>query len=176
MKSRFIIFFSLVCLFLAGCSKRSNVTTSSVPADSFRLSVSDVFADGDERVCSVTIESGQRPRISLNEGSNSYGSWPAGEQSPEGRVYREWVASFVVSAVHPNGSDKHYVKTKIRSGSGVTVTEVHEIAAPEASDKVMGVTIRDGVYKLGAPLVIGKYRGRDLILLVRPEVIQTAAK
>jgi hypothetical protein len=176
MKSHAIIVFSLVCLSFSGCSKRSDVATHSLPADSFRLSVSDVFADGDERVCSVTIESEQRPRVSLTEGSNSYGNWPAEEQSSEGRTYREWVASFAVSAVNPNGSDKHYVKTKIRSGSGVTVTEVHEVPAQEPLDKVMGVTIRDGVYKLGAPLVIGKYRGHDLNLVVRPEVIQTVAR
>lgn len=46
----------------------------------------------------------------------------------------------------------------------------------EALDKVMVVTIRDGVYKLGTPLIIGKYRGRNLELLVRPEVIQTVAR
>jgi len=91
-------------------------------------------------------------------------------------MYRQWVASFAVSAVKPNGSDKQYVKTKIRSGSGVTVTEVHEVPQQEALDKVMAVTIRDGVYKLGAPLIIGKYRGRELELLVRPEVEQTAAR
>ena len=148
----------------------------AIPADSFRLSVSNVFADGDEHVCSVMIESARKPRVSLVEGSNSYGDWPAEGELAQDGAYREKVASFAVSAIKPNGSDKHYVKTKIRSGSGVTATEVHEVSPQEALDNVMAVTIRDGTYKFGAPLVIGKYRGRDLKLLVRLEVTQTAAK
>ena len=46
----------------------------------------------------------------------------------------------------------------------------------EALEKVMALTIRDGVYKQGVPLVIGKIQGRDLELLVRPEVTRTATR
>jgi hypothetical protein len=138
--------------------------------------VTDIFADGDERVCSLKIESRERPRVSVREAYGSYGDWPAFADPQGDGLYREWVGSFAVSSVTPDGSGKQYIKTKVRTGSGATITQVHEVPPRMALEQVMALTIRDGVYRLGAPLVIGTFQGRDLELFVRPEVTKTVTR
>lgn len=176
MKPNTVILLALACLSISGCGRRSTVPAQSLPAGSFRLSVTEVFADGDERVCSLRIETRERPRISVRDRNGSYGDWPSFANPQEDGLYRQWVASFAVSGVTPNGSDKQYIKTKVRSGSGATITQVHQVPQQEPLETVMALTIRDGVYKQGTPLIIGRIQGGDLELLVRPEVTHTATR
>src|SRR5687768_13328799 len=91
LKPHILICFAAVCLWLCGCGPRSAVSKTSLPHDSFRLTVSDLFTDDDERVSTFNVETQDRPRISVTSGRNSYGNWPAEVQSSQGRSYQETV-------------------------------------------------------------------------------------
>ncbi|MES2658020.1 MAG: hypothetical protein V4689_05350 [Verrucomicrobiota bacterium] len=151
-----LILLALATFCMMGCGD------SSLSKDSFRLIVTDVFTDDDQRVCVLTIEARRSHGYTVFAGDDSFCArtdmpLAAGSNWHRAKV---WVAASRISY-----QDKAHVQTIIGTdgGKGKVVREVPRTAS---LNETISLTIRDGSYAVASPLIIGRVDGRDLTLMV----------
>ena len=90
----------------AGCGQHG----STIPAGTFRLTVTDVLTSQDERVAVVAVETTESQRYSIRAKSVHLGDSLSMERDSEIGLHRERVLTFVGSRISPNGAEHDYIK------------------------------------------------------------------
>ena len=172
MKPHFLSLLAVSLICLPGCGRQS----SAIPDRSFRLSVSDVFASDDERVSFLTVETRGDQKYSVRAKSVHLGDGARMETNPNTGLHQERVLTFVCSRVSPDQSQHDYIKTILRRGEKVTMTDMREFPRGTALTQMAALTVQSGVYPLSKALTIGRLNGEDLLLTVGDIQMETARK
>lgn len=162
---RFTVVAVLVCLVIAGLAGGYFLSANQprLPEDSFRLTVTDIFAQGDDRVTRLVIETATDNAVETSyENPFGYGrsAWYTMERSADGRSYRKQI-TVLVSRVTSFDKDKDIVKVIVGQGSSAYL-----VPRDQPIETTFDLTARDGLYKLDSPLVIGRQSGGNLALVV----------
>lgn len=167
---RHYILLALVSLLLAGCG-------GQIPPDSYRLKVTGLFADEDEVVTSLTIETAQIQEYSIRaEGTNGWVIGCDGHTDMPQRNGHRGLAWIVGSRVMASGSTNDYAKILVRCESSVATGQgamYPSLSKAAKLKEIFSLAIRDGVYRCDRPLVIGQVRGADLKLSVGHKKTET---
>jgi hypothetical protein len=136
----------------------------SLLADSFRLSVTHVIDDSDTQVMILHIEACGSPyyQVWSTNKNGSHSNRGAFTQSSAASELRQEDVRIYAFQVSPGADSKNdYVKTSTAAG-----WTLREVSKGTPLNKTFSVTVKDGIYPLNAPLVIGREDGADLKLAV----------
>ena len=142
----------------------------TLPPGRFRLTTTTLCNRQDERILLLTIETHEPQWQQVWSPGQTWGGYTASQSSVEGFaletlskddeacVGQLWI---IVSRFSRGGKDQ----TKVIIGSGSTIKETTPGLPLE---RIFDLRIKDGVYPIGEPLIIGKIDGDDIKLGVGP--------
>jgi hypothetical protein len=151
---------ALACL-LCGCQHET-----SIPADSFQLTVREVISDSDIKVSVLDIRAPREANISVDgEGFHSDIALP---ESPPGQP-REGEVFLSGIRIAPSQDKSAYIQTLIRPRArGVSAggAKVHSVPTDTTLAAFFSFTAESGVYRLDSPINIVQLRGKPVTLVV----------
>lgn len=154
----------LICL--AGCGHRR----SAIPDDSFRLTLTDLLASDDERVSTIRIETRENQTYSLRAEHSFFLSGGSSKtvQSAAAVVMPQGEQGLTLVAYRHAGEEGELDrgKTVIKTEYGSKFTDSRSLPQGSAATNILTLNVRDGVYPLNRPLIVGRLHGEDLLLTV----------
>jgi hypothetical protein len=171
MKYQLMLLTAISIICLAGCQKSSKGIRedSSIPAGSFRLTVTEVLSSEDEHLASIKIDTHEsqtytvRSKHFLLNGGSSRSSKPAESFTDPDRQQ----AITILAYRHAIPEERlDYYKTVIKTEYGNTHSSSRFMLKSNTPSGVCRVTARDGIYPMLTPVVIGSLEGEDVLLTV----------
>ena len=175
MKSRICLLWFVVIACLTGCERRQ----AAIPADSFRLTLTDLLASDDERFSNIKIETLDDQRYALRV---EHALFFSGDTSPiNGRGASAAVPDrqqgiTLVAYRHAGEEGKRDWGKAIIKNEQIHHTDPRSLPSGTSLTNILALNIRDGIYPLNKPLKIGRLHGEDLLLIVGKSDLETAKR
>lgn len=144
----------------------------AIPADGFRLTVSRLYEDRDELILLLTLESASAQRFAVWSSGESGVDAFSGAVTAMAGSNGKFKATVQVVVTQIAVAQGQFVKARVGRGSSTVVV-------PKGSElvKSVSITVKDGVYPLNKPVVLGVLLGAQLHVAVgASELVEELSK
>lgn len=143
----------------------------TLPSNSFRLTATTVYNRSDEQIHLLTIETREPQWQQVWSPGQTWGGYTSNRRPDDDSLAFEAIVKdqdacvgqiwIIVSRISRGGKDQ----VKIIIGNGATVRET---SPGTPLNRIFSLQMKDGVYQLGEPLIIGQMNGDAVKLGVGP--------